>query len=371
MKPETFPLPFHQKSPLKDHFKFYFCIFNFHCTSMNVRYEISLKPYNTFGVECTADELIELHSPDETKEYFDGRDPGLKKILLLGGGSNILFTGDFHGTVIKYSSKDYNIIQEDDNHVWIKGGAGIPWHDLVLRTINSGYQGLENLSLIPGLLGAAPIQNIGAYGVEIKDFLESVEIHDLSTGQIRTVSNPECEFEYRDSIFKRELKNKVIILSVTLKLNKHPEYNITYKDIENKIHEKGLKNLNAKVISELVVEIRKSKLPDPAVTGNAGSFFKNPVLNGDEINQLRTFYPDVPHFEYKNHLFKVPAAWMIEKCGWKGYRKGNVGVHKNQPLVLLNLGNASGKEIFRLSDEIRSSVKNKFGIFLEPEINIV
>lgn len=338
---------------------------------MKIKHNISLRPYNTFGVEAYAGQLIELENRQEVTGYFSSANRIPDKLLILGAGSNILFTRDFQGVIIRYINKQFKIIREDSRHVWIQCNAGINWHEFVLKTIHMGFQGLENLSLIPGTMGAAPVQNIGAYGVEIKDFLDSVEFLDFRDATIYTISKSECKLKYRDSIFKNELNGKGLILNVTLKLNKIPAYRTSYKDIREKIDEMKITDLNAALISSVVIAIRKTKLPDPAVTGNAGSFFKNPVVGPVEMKILKKDFPELPSFKTGKNSYKLSAAWLIEQCGWKGYVKGHTGVHPHQPLVLINRGNAAGQEILDLAQEIKSSVKKKFNIILEPEINVI
>jgi len=337
---------------------------------MKILKNISLKPYNSFGVESLAEELIEFNFKNEIIDFFKSR-LNRRKILILGGGSNVLFINNYRGIIVRYLGSEISIVKEDERNVWIKGEAGLEWHQFVISSIDMGYQGLENLSLIPGTLGAAPIQNIGAYGVEIKDFIESVQAVDISSGEIIQFNSNECEFDYRDSIFKKKLKGKFAILNVTLKLNKVPKFNVTYKDIQQKLKEKKIQNLNSKTISDIVIEIRKNKLPDPEILGNAGSFFKNPFVSQEELNLFKARFPDLPSYPYKNNINKVSAAWLIDQCGWKGIIKSNVGIYKNQPLVIINYGMASGKEIYEIALEIQASVLNKFGIKLEPEINII
>ncbi|HLF35438.1 MAG TPA: UDP-N-acetylmuramate dehydrogenase, partial [Cyclobacteriaceae bacterium] len=248
---------------------------------------------------------------------------------------------------------------------------GIAWNDFVSLSLNMGYQGLENLTLIPGTLGAAPVQNIGAYGAELGDFLEYVEVIELQTGKVFILNTTDCSFGYRDSVFKKDLKGKILILSVTLRLNKKNEFNISYKDIREKIGDKGTNSLTALEISKIVTGIRSSKLPDPEVTGNAGSVFKNPVIPDAEFARMESLHGSIPSYALPGGQKKIPAAWLIEKCSWKGFRRGHVGVFEKQPLVLINVGNATGKEIYELVLEIRSSVYQKFNIDLDMEINII
>jgi UDP-N-acetylmuramate dehydrogenase len=339
---------------------------------MRIYHDVSLRSYNTFGIDCTARELIEFEDREEIAGYFLGnRTSDLSGLLVLGGGSNILFTKNVDGTIVKFTGTEIQNDPENTDHIHIRGEAGINWHEFVLKTIEAGYQGLENLSLIPGQLGAAPIQNIGAYGVEIQDYLDVVEYFDLVKKEFVTLSNADCRFGYRDSIFKHELKGNAMILSVQFKLNKVPHYNISYKDLQNKLSGKNISDLTPSLISDLVIEIRRSKLPDPAITGNAGSFFKNPVVAQETAEQLKKEFPGITAYGNGPGLVKISAAWLIDQCKWKGVSRGQAGVHDRQPLVLINRGKATGMDILNLALEIRESVEKKFGIILEPEINIV
>jgi UDP-N-acetylmuramate dehydrogenase len=338
---------------------------------MNLHKDYSLKKLNTFGIDVKASLYAEFHSGKELKEIFlDPKHKNQKK-LILGGGSNILFTKNFDGLVLRNRIGGIEIIKEDHEYVYVKSGAGVIWHDLVMFAINKNLGGIENLSLIPGTVGAAPIQNIGAYGVELKDVFVSLESIHIETQKKREFNLDECEFGYRDSIFKRELKGKHIILSITLRLSKNPKFNISYGAISEVLKEMNVKELSVKAISDAVCFIRRSKLPDPAEIGNAGSFFKNPEIPQEKFNELKSVYPDIPSFKTSPGYVKVPAGWLNEKCGWKGKIVGNTGVHKNQALVLVNYGNAEGEEIKKLSEEIQSSVLERFGIRLETEVNII
>lgn len=328
----------------------------------------SLKHLNTFGIDvnaryfatcCTVSELQTLLSTWSSTPKF-----------ILGGGSNTVFTKDFDGLVIHNCISGIEKVGEDDDHVLITIGAGENWHQFVLYCIENNYAGIENLSLIPGTVGAAPIQNIGAYGVELKDVFERAELIEMGSGirnQRSVINNEECRFNYRDSIFKHELKNKVVITHVTLRLNKTPTFHVEYGAIKELIKHKPL---SIKTISDAVIKIRKEKLPDPKVIGNAGSFFKNPVLPGDCFAALQKKYPKIPHFPEKNTHVKIPAAWLIEQCGLKGKRFGNVGVHEHQALVLVNYGNGTGDEIIKLSEYIQKTVYEKFEIPLTMEVNV-
>lgn len=331
----------------------------------------SLKEFNTFGIDVKAKQLITITSAEELKDVFKLPEAQNNKWLVVGGGSNILFTHDFEGVVILNRIKGIKIIQEDDHNVWIQSGSGEVWHDLVMWCVERDYGGIENLSLIPGCAGAGPIQNIGAYGVEIKDVLEHVELWMIHEGKVQTLSNEECRFGYRDSIFKNELKEKGIIVSMVLKLSKNPVVNTTYGSISGELEKAGIKNPGIKEVSDAVIKIRKSKLPDPSTLGNAGSFFKNPEIEKELYDKLRQENEMIPGFEQTSGKIKVPAGWLIEQCGLKGIRMGNTGTHKDQALVIVNYGNASGKEILEFADFIIEKVKTRFGISLEKEVNII
>ncbi|MDQ3392998.1 MAG: UDP-N-acetylmuramate dehydrogenase [Bacteroidota bacterium] len=338
---------------------------------MKISRDISLKQYNTFGIDITAKYFTEVGTIEELQDLL--KLPEFKNIpkLVLGGGSNLLFTQDYNGLVIKINIKGSELIKEDENHLYIKCGAGLNWHEFVLECLDKGYAGLENLSLIPGTVGAAPMQNIGAYGVEIKDIFHELEAVDIASGTLHKFDNSSCKFGYRYSIFKDEAKGKYIIVSVTFRLNKKPIYNISYGAIQDTMKEMGLQEVSINSISKAVIHIRQSKLPDPKEIGNAGSFFKNPTISKAEYQLLKEQYPEIPGYEVDDQSIKVPAGWLIEKCGWKGKKIGQTGVHKNQALVLVNYGNAKGKEIENLAYQIQDSVKEKFGIELNPEVNIV
>jgi UDP-N-acetylmuramate dehydrogenase len=289
----------------------------------------------------------------------------------LGGGSNILFTRDIDALVIKIAIKGIDLIREDEDFVWLHAGAGEKWHDFVMYCVANDYAGVENLSLIPGTIGAAPMQNIGAYGVEIKDVVETVEAISVETAEMRTFSNEECLFGYRESIFKHALKGKLIITGVLFRLNKKPVYHIEYGDIRKTLTEMNVETPSIKAISEAVISIRESKLPDPAKIGNAGSFFKNPEIPAEQFDKLKSDFPNVPGYHTMPGFVKVPAGWLIEQAGWKGYREGDIGVHARQALVLVNYGGGSGAEIKALSEKIQQSVQEKFGVSLNAEVNFV
>lgn len=340
---------------------------------MKLKRDISLKPFNTFGIDVKAALFVEINSLDELQEVLGQKELVHMPKLILGGGSNILFTNDFSGIVLKMQIKGITVTQEEDEYVYVQAGAGENWHQLVMHCIRKGYGGLENLSLIPGTVGAAPMQNIGAYGVEIKDVFHVLKAVEISTGLSRSFTKEQCEFDYRYSIFKdkKKAKDQYIITHVTLRLHKHPSLNTSYGDIQKTLDEMGVKKPSIKSVSEAVIKIRQSKLPDPSLLGNAGSFFKNPVVTKLMFEKLKKEYPFIPGYEQPNDLVKVPAGWLIEQCGWKGKVIGNIGVHKNQALVLVNYGNGKGEELRKLAFDIQSSVIEKFGVELMPEVNII
>jgi UDP-N-acetylmuramate dehydrogenase len=331
----------------------------------------SLLNYNTFKVDVKVREIIFIERSEDFIELLKLRDFKEKSYFILGDGSNVLFTNDFHGTCIKSELKGISRLKENDNHVWLKVESGLNWHYLVRKIIDMGYQGIENLSLIPGTVGAAPVQNIGAYGVEIKQFIEKVEALDLRGGEFFHFDNKDCQFMYRSSIFKTKYPGRFLIKSIILKLNKKSEYNITYEKIKETLEILNLNKVNARNISDAVIHIRKNKLPDPDRIGNAGSFFKNPVIDKTDYEGLKAEFPGIKAFQLDKSNFKLAAAWLIESCGWKGKSFGQAGVYQNQPLVLVNLGNATGKDIFELSEKIQNDVANKFGIILQPEVTIL
>lgn len=338
---------------------------------MEIKSNYSLKSLNTFGIDARAHYFAEFHSVDELIQLLkDSRFTNEPK-LILGGGSNLLFTQDFNGLVLQNKIKGIELVSEDENHAFVKAGAGEVWHNFVLYSIDKGFGGIENLSLIPGTVGAAPMQNIGAYGVEIKDTFYSLEALHCKDYSLRTFNNEDCKFGYRESVFKRELKDQYVITSVIFRLNKKPVFNTSYGAIQTTLDEMGVKELSIKAISDAVIHIRRSKLPDPAQIGNAGSFFKNPEIPEAQYNALKAQYPDIPSYKTTPGMVKVPAGWLNEQAGWKGKVVGNTGVHKQQALVLVNYGNAKGEEVKKLSEDIKKSVKEKFGIALETEVNII
>ncbi len=336
---------------------------------MQLLENVSLKPYNTFGIDAAARYFAVFKSAEELEELAS---PAPKpKTLILGGGSNILFTGDYDGFVWKNEIKGITELHEDNDYVYVRAGAGENWHLFVQYCISRNWAGIENLSLIPGNVGASPMQNIGAYGVEIEDLFWNLEAYHTGDKKIVTFTKNECGFGYRESVFKRKYKDQFVILSVTYQLRKKPRFNTSYGAIEQELERMGVKELSVKAISDAVIHIRSSKLPDPAEIGNAGSFFKNPSITKEQFTGLKEKFEQIVAYENADGTTKLAAGWLIEQCGWKGYRKGDAGCHAKQALVLVNYGNAKGSEIYNLSEEILHSVKEKFGVTLEREVNII
>lgn len=331
----------------------------------------SLKKLNTFGIDVSAKYFAEFSSIQDIQEILSNPKFLNSKKLILGGGSNLLFTQNFDGIVLKNNLKGIELVNQDADFYYVKSAAGEVWHEFVMHCIKNNYAGLENLSLIPGNVGASPMQNIGAYGVEIKDHFYELEAFSLADKTIRTFSKAECKFGYRESVFKHELKNQYIITSVTFKLLKNPKFNTSYGAIETELAAMGVITKTIKAISQAVCNIRNSKLPNPAEIGNAGSFFKNPEVVRGKYEFLKIKYPNIVGYELENGNVKLAAGWLIEQSGWKGKTFGDAGVHKLQALVLVNYGNAKGNEIYDLSTKVLESVKEKFGVELEREVNII
>lgn len=336
---------------------------------MQVQENFSLLAYNTFRINAFARQFAVFSSVEQLEEILD--DVGNIPLLILGGGSNILFTKNFNGLVLKNDLQGIELIKEDALHYYVKAWAGENWHRFVLHCIERNYAGLENLSLIPGCVGASPMQNIGAYGVEIKDVFDELEAYDLEDHKIVRFTLNDCAFGYRESVFKHIYKGRFVILNVTCRLNKQPVFNTSYGAIEQELQTMGVHELSIKAISQAVINIRSSKLPDPAQVGNAGSFFKNPQIPVQQYTTLSQQYPGMPAYSVDDVHIKIAAGWLIEQCGWKGYREGDAGVHAKQALVLVNYGNAKGGDIYNLSGKIIESVQEKFAITLEREVNIV
>ncbi|WP_281614118.1 UDP-N-acetylmuramate dehydrogenase [Flammeovirga sp. SubArs3] len=330
----------------------------------------SLLPFHTFGAKVKTAQFSIIKSLDDLKEILDTTP---SKFMILGGGSNLLFTKDYDGLIIKNEIKGFEVVHENNSAVQIKIGAGENWHETVLRTADLDWQGIENLALIPGTVGASPIQNIGAYGTEVKDVIDEVEFYHHEKKEVMVYSNEECLFGYRNSIFKNELKGKITVLSITITLNKKEQwsFNTSYGIIENTIAEKNIQEITPKTLAQVIIDIRNSKLPDPKEIGNCGSFFKNPVLPNQEAQKILDQYPEAPHYKVGDDYTKIPAGWLIEKTGWKGKSKGHVGTYPKQALVLVNNGGATGEEAWDLALTIKQDVFTKFGVTIEPEVNII
>lgn len=337
---------------------------------MIIKKNISLKKYNTFGIDAKAKFFCDINSVSSLAEALEL--VGYPEKFIISGGSNMLILHDIDALVLHINLKGIEVLKEDQDYVFLKVMAGEVWHDMVLWTLKNNYGGLENMSLIPGYTGTAPLQNIGAYGVELKDNFVSCEAMCISDQNLRVFTNGECKFGYRDSYFKNEGKGKYIITSITLKLTKrNHKLNTSYGAIEEELEKSGIHQPTIMDVSNAVVAIRKSKLPDPKELGNSGSFFKNPILTKKEFNEFIKAHPEAKFYKVSDNEYKVPAGWLIEQCGYKGKRFGDAGVHKNQALVLVNFGNATGQEIYDLAYKIINSVFEKYGIYLAPEVNII
>ncbi|HMI06140.1 MAG TPA: UDP-N-acetylmuramate dehydrogenase [Flavobacterium sp.] len=337
---------------------------------MEIHHNFSLKNYNTFGIEAKARRFVAVHSVDELKTVLQ-QNAGEKKFIL-GGGSNMLLTRDIDTLVIHVDLKGKKIISESEDFVEVEAQAGENWHEFVLWTIAQNFGGLENMSLIPGNVGTTPIQNIGAYGTEVKDTFVSCEAMEIATQQIKRFVNPECNFGYRESVFKNELKDRYIITSVVFRLTKkNHKINTSYGDITSELSRNNISEPTLKDVSNAVIAIRQSKLPDPKELGNSGSFFKNPIIPKSEFEKIHARFPEMKFYEVSETEVKVPAGWLIEQAGFKGKRFGDAGIHKNQALVLVNYGNATGQEILNVSKDIQKTIFEKFGIAIEAEVNVI
>ena len=337
---------------------------------MEIQSQFSLKKHNTFGIEAKASKFVAVHTVTELKTALEQYRNDKK--FILGGGSNMLLTRDIDALVIHVDLKGKKIIKEDADFAWIEAAAGENWHEFVLHTIGLNLGGLENMSLIPGNVGTTPIQNIGAYGTEIKDTFVSCEAMHIETQQIRVFTKDECHFGYRESIFKHEQKDQYVITSVVFKLTKKDhKINTSYGDITKELEKNNVQTPTLKDVSDAVIAIRQSKLPDPKVLGNSGSFFKNPIIPKSDFDKISINFPDMPHYVVSETQVKVPAGWLIEQAGFKGKRFGDAGIHKNQALVLVNYGNATGQEILDVSKDIQKTIFEKFGIAIEAEVNVI
>lgn len=338
---------------------------------LDIREDVSLRKFNTFHIEVIARYFVEISKKEQFIELIGSGMLTENQLILLGGGSNMLFTGNVKGIVAHINNKGIEVLDTTENTVFIKAAAGENWHEFVTYCVEKGYGGLENLSLIPGNVGSCPIQNIGAYGVEVKDTIHSLEAIDLQTGEITVYNAGQCQFAYRDSIFKHELKGRVAIWSVTFRLNLNAAVHIDYGAIKDELLTIGIENPGIADVSKAVCNIRSSKLPDPAVLGNAGSFFKNPAVDSKFAGKLRESFPNLVSYPQGEGYEKLAAGWLIEQCGWKGFRDGYVGIHEHQALVLVNYGNATGAEIKTLAHKVQNSVYERFGVQLEMEVNVI
>lgn len=335
-----------------------------------IRENYSLKKLHTFGMDVAARWFAEAADTAELAELITASRNRQIPHLILGGGSNILFTRNADCFVIRNNFCGIERIAEDADAVYVRAGAGEVWHTFVMHCIENGYAGIENLSLIPGSVGAGPMQNIGAYGVELKDVFHELEAWHIASGEVHRFSREACKFGYRESVFKRELRDQYVITAVTFRLLKKPVFNTSYGAIEQELQKMDVQEISIKAISQAVINIRSSKLPDPAKIGNAGSFFKNPVVSREKAEQLKAEFPNLVSYKNSETEYKLAAGWLIEQCGWKGFRKGDAGVHKDQALVLVNYADAKGNEVYELSQQILDSVYARFGVQLEREVNI-
>lgn len=330
-----------------------------------------LLPLNTFGVPAKARYMATVYDTSGLVELIRNEQYQNLEKLVLGGGSNLLFVDDFPGLILHIGIGGIEVTGQDEQHVWVRAGAGIVWHDLVEYCIRHGYAGIENLSLIPGQVGAAPIQNIGAYGSELKEVFEELQAVDLYSGTIHTFNREQCRFGYRDSVFKNAYRDRFAITQVTLRLNREPEFRTGYGTLRQTLKQMNVEQLTIRAISDAIIQIRRSKLPDPSQTGNAGSFFKNPAVSAEFFEELRQRYPDLPGYTLSAEQVKIPAGWLIDRCGWKGQGTGNAATHKRQALVIVNRGGATGREILDLACRIRRDVEDTFAIRLTPEVRII
>jgi len=339
---------------------------------IQIEHDVNLQPYNSFKVKATARHLVRITSLSDLQELISTPIYKENKRFILGGGSNVVFIHDFDGLVIKSEETKMTVVEENDDLVTIRVSSGMVWHDLVMTCLKNNWGGIENLSLIPGTVGAAPIQNIGAYGIEVKDVIVRVDGMMLNTGEEQSIKAADCKFSYRESIFKHELKEFFFISSVTLRLTKKKhKINSNYDALKARLAQLNIISPTIHDVSRTVIEIRQSKLPDPVMIGNAGSFFKNPVITINQLEKLKKDWPTIPFYPFENQLVKIPAGWLIETCGWKGKRVGLVGVHEHQALVIVNYSQASGKEIFQLSEQILNDVEEKFELKLMREVNMI
>ena len=335
---------------------------------MNFQSNFQLKEYNTFGISATAKEFVAVSNPTELATVLKSN----QNIFVLGGGSNMLLTQNIDKLVVHINFKGIEVTKEDENNVWVKAQAGENWHEFVLYCIEHNYGGIENLSLIPGNVGTTPIQNIGAYGVEIKDTFDNCTAMEIASQELKSFDKTSCNFGYRESVFKNELKNQYIITDVTFKLTKkNHNINTSYGAIDVELAKNNISNPTLKQVSDAVIAIRQSKLPNPKELGNSGSFFKNPIITKTDYEKIKLHYPEMPHYVVSETEVKVPAGWLIEQAGFKGKRFGDAGIHKNQALVLVNYGNATGQEILAVAKDIQNTILEKYSIQIEAEVNVI
>ena len=337
---------------------------------MKIYKDHSLLPYHTFGMDVKAAMFVEYTSVAELKQILSDKALFQEPWLQIGGGSNLLFTGDYHGCILHSAIKGYEIVHEDETKIHVRVGAGEVWDEFVAYAVEHRWYGAENLSLIPGEVGASAVQNIGAYGVEAKDLIVKVETVEVATGKERVFANSECGYAYRESVFKHSLKGQYIVTKVSYRLSKTPSFHLDYGNVRAELEKRGCE-LTLPNVRQTIIDIREAKLPDPKVQGNAGSFFMNPIVLRAQFESLLAVYPQMPHYEVDAERVKIPAAWMIDQCGWKGKRMGRAGVHDKQALVLVNVGGATGEEVIHLSEAIQKSVFDKFGISISPEVNFI
>lgn len=336
-----------------------------------VQHDVELRPYNTLNVSARARSFISIHSTEQLVRVLQKLPELSTDIFVLGGGSNVLFANNFDGLILRIAIKGKKIVKETKKHVWLEIGAGENWHQTVQYAVGEGWGGIENLSLIPGTVGAAPIQNIGAYGVELKDVFEELQAVEIATANKRMFNKEQCQFGYRDSIFKGKMKGNYVITKVVLKLDKHPALNTSYGAIQTELEKRNIQDPTIRDISNIVIDIRNSKLPNPDTLGNAGSFFKNPIIDHEQYEALKETFSEVPGYPVNENRIKVPAGWLIEETGWKGKVVGEAGTYQQQALVIVNHGEASAADILEVARAIQEAVKEKFGINLIPEVNII
>jgi UDP-N-acetylmuramate dehydrogenase len=337
---------------------------------MNILSNVSLKRYNTFGVEAAAKKLVHINHEEDLLTLYNSGAFETEKLLFLGGGSNMLFVDDYDGLVVHMNIKGIHALPTNEG-IQVTAGGGERWHEVVMYCVDNGFGGIENLSLIPGTAGAAPVQNIGAYGVELQDVFYSCRAFDIRNGSFITFNRADCKFSYRDSVFKNEYKGRFLITEINLLLSSQSKLNTTYGAINEELNKRGITRPTIKDVSDVVSAIRVSKLPDPSTIGNSGSFFKNPIISVDTLDRLVSDFVDIVYYPFDEGRVKIAAGWLIDQCGWKGKIVGNTGTWKNQALVLVNQGNATGLEIYEFSEQIIKSVKNRFNITLEREVNVI